>query len=108
MSRRHAFQGQRESVLPGRGRHYEGRYSTCLGIADNVYGPYRSRHESVPCAGGTGFFKDKEGRWWTSYFGNDSQSPFLEKPAIVRIDFDDSGKVVVAKGQSVLLCDDVM
>jgi beta-xylosidase len=75
---------------------YEGRYSTCLGIADNVYGPYRSRHESAPCAGGTGFFKDKEGKWWTSYFGNDSQSPFLEKPAIVRIDFADSGKVVVA------------
>ena len=42
---------------------YEGRYSTCLAISDNLYGPYHSRHEAVPCAGGTGFFKDKQGGW---------------------------------------------
>jgi xylan 1,4-beta-xylosidase len=79
---------------------YEGRYSTCLAISDNIYGPYHTRHESVPCAGGTGFLKDKQGRWWTSYFGNDTQSPFLEKPAILRVDFDAGGKVIVAKEQS--------
>jgi len=78
---------------------YEGRYSTCLAMSDTIHGPYRDRHESVPCAGGTGFFKDKQNRWWTSYFGNDSQSPFLEKPAIVRIEFDSHGRVVVAKDQ---------
>jgi xylan 1,4-beta-xylosidase len=78
---------------------YEGRYSTCLAISDNVYGPYHSRHESVPCAGGTGFFKDKQDRWWTSYFGNDTQSPFLEKPAIVKIDFAADGRVIVAAQQ---------
>jgi xylan 1,4-beta-xylosidase len=76
---------------------YEGRYSTCLAMAENIAGPYRMRHESVPCAGGTGFFKDKSGQWWTSYFGNDSQSPFLEKPAALRIDFDPQGRVIVSK-----------
>jgi len=81
---------------------FEGRYSTCLGIADNIYGPYHSRHESVSCAGGTGFFKDKHGEWWTSYFGNDVQSPFLEKPAALRIDFDKNGKVIVAKKQPLI------
>jgi xylan 1,4-beta-xylosidase len=78
---------------------YEGRYSACMAMAENVYGPYRMRHESVPCAGGTGFFQDGGGGWWTSFFGNDPQSPFREKPAVVKIDFDKDGKIVVAKEQ---------
>ena len=79
---------------------YQGRYSTCLAIADNIYGPYRLRHESVPCAGGTGFFQDKRGQWWSTMFGNDSQSPFREKPAIVKVDFNPQGRVVIAKTQT--------
>jgi beta-xylosidase len=78
---------------------YEGRYSTCLAMSDNVYGPYHLRHEAVPCAGGTGFFQDHKGGWWTSFFGNDNQAPFREKPAIVKVDFDPQGRVVVAAKQ---------
>jgi len=73
----------------------QGRYSTMLAVSDTIYGPYRMRHESVPCGGGTGFFKDKEGIWWSTYFGNYDQSPFLEKPAIVRVAFDAGGRVGV-------------
>ena len=83
----------------GAAENYEGRYSTCLSTSDNIYGPYQSRHESIPCGGGTGFFKDKEGNWWCSYFGNDSQSHFREKVGFVRADFDKDGKVFVAKDQ---------
>ena len=32
-------------------------------------------------------------------FGNDSQSPFREKPGLVRIDFAADGKVVFARDQ---------
>ena len=32
----------------GAADNYEGRYSTCLAISDNVYGPYQKRHESIP------------------------------------------------------------
>lgn len=78
---------------------YEGRYSTCLAMADSIYGPYRTRHESVPCGGGTGFFQDHAGGWWSSYFGNDPQSPFREKPAIVKVDFALDGRVIVAAKQ---------
>lgn len=78
---------------------YEGRYSTCLAISDSIYGPYKMRHESVPCGGGTGFFKDKEGDWWCSYFGNDSQSHFREKIGFVKIQFTDQGRVIPAKDQ---------
>jgi xylan 1,4-beta-xylosidase len=81
---------------------YDGRYSTCVAMSENVYGPYHSRHESVPCAGGTGFFQDHGGGWWTSFFGNDSQAPFREKPAIVKIDFASDGKIIVAKDQPLI------
>ena len=78
---------------------YEGRYSTCLAVSENLRGPYRLRHESVPCGGGTGFFKDKEGKWWTSYFGNDSQSHFREKVGFVRVEFSSDGRAYPAREQ---------
>jgi GH43 family beta-xylosidase len=78
---------------------YHGRYSMCMGISNNIYGPYRLRHETVPCNGGTNFFKGKDGFWYTSLFGDDNQAPWREKPGIVRIDFDKDGKVVVARTQ---------
>jgi Beta-xylosidase len=78
---------------------YEGRYSTCLAISDSIYGPYRKRHESVPCGGGTGFFKDKKGNWWSSYFGNDSQSHFREKIGFIKVNFAPDGRVFPAKDQ---------
>lgn len=73
----------------------QGRYSTMLAMSDTLFGPYHKRHETVPCGGGTGFFKDKQGHWWQTYFGNDDQSPFLEKPAIVRVAFDSEGHIGV-------------
>jgi hypothetical protein len=76
-----------------------GHYSMCLAVSDNIYGPYRMRHESVPGAGGTGFFKAKDGYWYTSFFGDDPSAPWREKPGIVRVDFDKDGKVFVAKEQ---------
>lgn len=78
---------------------YEGRYSSMAAISENIYGPYRMRHEAVPCGGGTGYFKDKEGQWWCSFFGNDSQAPFREKPAIVKVGFRKDGTVYVVKQQ---------
>ena len=78
---------------------YEGRYSTCLVISESIYGPYKMRHEGIPCGGGTNFFKDKEGKWWCSYFGNDTQSHFREKVGFVRADFAPCGRVYVAKEQ---------
>lgn len=78
---------------------YEGRYSSCVAIADNIWGPYTNWHETVPCGGGTDFFQDKEGNWWCAFFGNDNAAPWRELPGIVRIDFDQDGKIFVAKTQ---------
>ncbi len=81
----------------GAADEYEGRYSSCVAMADNIYGPYTNHHESVPCAGGGNFFKDKKGNCWATYFGNDNQSPWREKPGIVKIMFDKEGKIMVVK-----------
>ncbi len=83
----------------GAADNYENRYSTCLAVSDNLLGPYEHRHESVPSAGGTGFFKDKKGNWWSTYFGNDSQVHFREKVGLIKVDFTPSGKVIPARDQ---------
>lgn len=78
---------------------YEGRYSPMVAVADSIYGPYVMRHEAVPCGGGTGFFRDKEGNWWCSCFGNDNYMYFREKVGFIKIDFRDDGRIVPAKDQ---------
>jgi beta-xylosidase len=77
----------------------KGRYDSVVAVADNVWGPYTKWHEAVPCGGGTNYFQDNAGNWWCCYFGNDEQSPFREKPGIVKVDFDAAGGVFVADEQ---------
>lgn len=78
---------------------YEGRYSSCVAVADNIWGPYDQWHETVPTGGGTNFFQDKNGLWWCAYFGNEPHAPFREMPAIVRVEFGTDGKIGVASKQ---------
>jgi len=78
---------------------YEGRYSTCMGVADNIWGPYHQRFEAIPGAGGGCIFQDKAGNWWATFFGNDNQQPWREMPAIIKVEFAADGKIVVSKEQ---------
>jgi hypothetical protein len=39
------------------------------------------------------FFKDKDGQWWSTFFGNDKNVPFTEKPGILRVEFDKAGRI---------------
>lgn len=77
---------------------YDGRYSFAMWIADRITGPYRERHELADCGGGN-VFRDHQGRWWVTYFGNGSPSPFREMPGLARIDFDARGHVVFHRDQ---------
>lgn len=70
-----------------------GDYHCFIASADSIYGPYGPRYLAIPHAGHNTFFKDNEGNWWSSFFGNDKHSPFRERPAIVRVDFDEHGHV---------------
>lgn len=81
---------------------YEGRYSSVVAISENIHGPYRMRHEGVPCGGGTGYFRDHEGRWWCTMFGNDSQAPFREMPGMIRVDFLQDGRIIPHRDQPFL------
>ncbi len=70
-----------------------------VAMSTNISGPYRNQAEVVPWDRGGDYFQDKSGHWWCACFVNDSQSPFHEKPAIVKVDFTAAGKIVVAKQQ---------
>lgn len=72
---------------------YYGRYSFMFATSDKLHGPYRGRHEGPAGAGGGNVFRDREGNWWQTFFGNDDQMPFREKPAVIAIEFDQDGKV---------------
>jgi len=56
-------------------------------------------HEAVPCAGGTGYFRDNQGNWWCTFFGNDEQSPWREKPGMVKVEFADDNRIRVSPNQ---------
>jgi hypothetical protein len=92
------FKANHKYYLGGAG-FYKGRYSSLVAISDNVLGPYKMWHEAVPCGGGGNYFSDKAGNWFCTYFGNDDQSPWREKPGIIQIGFAPDGRIVVAKDQ---------
>ena len=85
---------------------YEGRYSSVAAVSENIYGPYRNRHEAVPCSGGTSYFRDKDGNWWCTFFGNDNQAPFREMPAMIKVDFSKEGMIYPSKDQPFVLSQD--
>lgn len=74
------------------------RYSFDMWTADRITGPYSFAGE-VPCCGGGNVLRDRDGRWWVTFFGNDKRSPFREMPGLARIDFDAAGRIAFAADQ---------
>ena len=94
------------TVFKANGRYYlgcceffEGRYSFMFATSDHLLGPYRGRHEGPSGGGGGNVFRDASGQWWQTYFGNDKQMPFREKPGLAAITFDTEGRVVLSRQQ---------
>jgi hypothetical protein len=48
---------------------------------------------AVPSGGHNMFFQAQAGSWFSTFFGNDSHAPFKERPGIVPVVFDETGKV---------------
>jgi xylan 1,4-beta-xylosidase len=69
------------------------QYHCMVAESDKVYGPYGARYMAIPHGGHNMFFTDTQGRWWATFFGNDGQAPFRERPAILRIELDEEGRV---------------
>ncbi len=74
-----------------------GDYHCFASMSENIYGPYGPRYLAIPHGGHNTFFQDLDGNWWSSFFGNDRNSPFRERPALVRIEFDEDGHIRPAK-----------
>ena len=68
-------------------------YDCMIASADSLDGPWSDAYLAIPHAGHNMFFKDKQGKWWATYFGNDSLAAFRERPAILPVDFDATGKI---------------
>lgn len=66
----------------------QGDYNCMVAESDHIYGPYGPRYLAIPHGGHNMFFTDKEGNWWSTFFGSDPRAPFRERPAILRIELD--------------------
>ncbi|HEY4379149.1 MAG TPA: family 43 glycosylhydrolase [Acidobacteriaceae bacterium] len=69
-----------------------GEYNTYVATADSLAGPWSERYLAVPHAGHANFFRDKQGRMWSTFFGNDRHSAFHAKPGIVPMVEDSKGR----------------
>lgn len=77
-----------------------GRYSSYVGISDSPTGPFSQWHEAIPSGGHNTYFKDSEGNWWGTFFGNDNQAPWREKPSLLKMAFNSDGTMKPAADQS--------
>jgi beta-xylosidase len=72
-------------------------YDCMIAMAEKIYGPYGPRYLAIPHGGHNMFFCDKTGQWWSTFFGSDSRAPFSEQPGLLRIEFDNDGRVRPAR-----------
>jgi beta-xylosidase len=77
--------------------NFDGRYSCAIAQAKHVFGPYGPRYEAIPHGGHNVFFQDERGDWWSTYFGSDPTAPWQEKPGVLPVHFDRSGRLLPGK-----------
>jgi beta-xylosidase len=69
--------------------HYDGKYSSWVATSKNLYGPYSARYPAIPHGGHNMYFKDKEGKWWSTIFNG----PINEKPGILPVNIEPNGQI---------------
>ena len=70
----------------------ERRSKRYVASSANLFGPYGDRYLAVPHGGHNIFFQDTKKQWWSTFFGNDADAPFREKPGLLRIEFGIDGE----------------
>ncbi len=68
-------------------------YDCMAASSENLFGPYGQRYPAVPGGGHNMLFKDKQGKWWSTFFGNDDKTPFKERAAILRIEIAPNNRI---------------
>lgn len=86
-------------LFKANGRYYlscadfiDGRYHCFVASSDKLEGPYGDRYLAVPHGGHNQFFQDARQQWWSTFFGNDADAPFKERPGILPITFGADGE----------------
>ena len=69
-----------------------GEYNTYIATATSLNGPWSERYLAVPHAGHANFFRDKQGRIWSTFFGNDRHAAFSAQPGIIPLTQDAKGR----------------
>ena len=68
-------------------------YDCMAATSENIYGPYSDRYLAIPHAGHNTLFKDKDGHWWATFFGNDPFAPWRERPGLLPIHLDAQARI---------------
>ena len=68
-------------------------YHCTAASADSIYGPYGDAYLAIPHGGHNTLFKDAQGQWWSTFFGNDPGAPFRERAAILPIHVNANGRI---------------
>jgi beta-xylosidase len=73
-------------------KRVDGTYDLMYAVAENLYGPYTPRRVGVPHGGHGTMFIDRDGKLWSTFFGNDRTAPFRTRPGIVLLEAEEDGQ----------------
>ncbi|MEI7901190.1 MAG: family 43 glycosylhydrolase [bacterium] len=73
-------------------------YDCMAASSENIYGPYSERYLVLQSGGHNMLFKDRQGQWWSTFFGNDDKAPFKERPAILRVEIGKDNRITPLAG----------
>ncbi|MCW4463850.1 family 43 glycosylhydrolase [Sphingomonas sp. BT-65] len=74
-----------------------GTYDMMYGTSKSLFGPYTQRRMGAPHGGHGTAFKDKQGRYWYTMFGNDPTAPWRMQFGLVPIDIGDPASIGVPR-----------
>jgi len=74
-----------------------GTYDMMYASSKTLMGPYSQRRIGAPHGGHGTPFRDKEGRYWYTMFGNDVTAPWRMHFGLVPIDIGDPGAIGVPR-----------
>lgn len=67
-----------------------GTYDMMYGTSKTLFGPYSNRRLGAPHGGHGTAFKDKQGRYWYTMFGNDPTAPWRMRFGLAPLDIGDA------------------
>jgi len=75
----------------------QGTYDMMYGTSTSLFGPYSQRRMGAPHGGHGTAFRDKDGKYWYTMFGNDPTAPWRMHFGLVPIDIGDPASVGVPR-----------